>query len=119
MLFLQQARRVAALSDLHKMLRDADTDAVSTVQGLLPSLWPQILGLLGDSSADVRQMAAPVVGLLGSIATRQGARSGKHVHCITCSLHAFNLETHSVAIATLGHKSSSNMMGLWFVLLPV
>ncbi|BDA50909.1 probable serine/threonine-protein kinase SMG1 at C-terminar half [Coccomyxa sp. Obi] len=39
------ARRVAALKDLHKMLRDGDTDAVSTVQGSLPSLWPQILGV--------------------------------------------------------------------------
>ncbi|CAL8462813.1 g2346 [Coccomyxa elongata] len=69
-------RRVAALRDLDKMLRDGDTDAVTAVQGSLPSLWPQCLGLLGDPSADVRQMAAPVVGLLGAIATRQGARPG-------------------------------------------
>lgn len=70
---------MAALQELHKMLRDNDKGTASTVHGTLPVMWPQILGLLGDGNADVRQMAAQVVGMLGAMATRQGARPGKHL----------------------------------------
>ena len=85
---MQQARRVAALKELQKVLRDDDKSTASTVHGLLPVMWPQTLGLLGDSNADVRQMAAPVVGMLGAMATRQGARSGKRsTSALVCICH--------------------------------
>lgn len=73
----EQAHRVAALKELHKVLCEGGSATASTIQGLLPELWPQMLGLLGDTNADVRQTAAPVIGVLGALATKQGARPGK------------------------------------------
>lgn len=69
-----QSKRAAALKDILGRLQRAD--AASAAHSMLPSVWPQMLKLLGDPSLEVRQHAAPVVGQLGALAARQGARPG-------------------------------------------
>jgi HEAT repeat protein len=72
-----QSRRASCLRDTLNRLRTGDPDDVSSVHSMLPAIWPQMLSLLGDPNLEVRQFAASIIGQLGALAARKGARPGK------------------------------------------
>ena len=49
-------------------------------QAQIPLVWPALLQLLVDAQQLVRQAAAPVVGMLGALATRAGRPPGTPSH---------------------------------------
>jgi hypothetical protein len=57
-----------ALQSLCTLLRTEE--GIHAAQGLAPKLWPQMLSLLSDPAAAVRQNAAIAVGLVGAVASR-------------------------------------------------
>ena len=71
-----QDARLDALRDFPGKLRDPAAAAEIGSPGMLMSLWNRVLSLLGDPSAPVRQAAAPVVGCVGALASKQSSRAG-------------------------------------------
>ena len=69
-----QDARLDALRKLLGKLRDPAAEIGSP--GMLMSLWNRMLSLLADPSAPVRQAAAPVVGCIGALASKQSSRAG-------------------------------------------
>ena len=82
-LHLAQAKRAAALQALERALRAVLGARLAAEQ--VVDLWTLALPLLGDKVAAVRQAALPVIGLLGAVATRPGARTGATPLCPGCA----------------------------------
>ena len=57
-------------------LQDPGLAADMGAPGVLMSAWTKMLSLLADPVASVRQAAAPIVGCIGAMATKQPSRAG-------------------------------------------
>ena len=72
-----QEARLEALRLLPGKLDDSASAAEMGAPGVLMSAWSKMLSLLADSVASVRQAAAPVLGCIGAMASKQPSRAGK------------------------------------------
>ena len=78
-----QEARTKALTSLLGKLQDPASAAELGAPGVLMSAWTKILSLLADPAAPVRQAAAPVLGCIGAMASKQPSRAGgnsAHTH---------------------------------------
>ena len=66
-----------ALRLLPRKLEDSASAAEVEAPGVLKSAWTKILSLLADPVASVRQAAAPVLGCIGALASKQPSRAGE------------------------------------------
>ena len=73
-----QGPRLSALKGLASAMQRQP--GAQTAQAQIPVMWPALLQLLVDAQQLVRQAAAPVVGMLGALATRAGRPPGRHSH---------------------------------------
>lgn len=71
-----QDARLEALRRLPGRLQEAASAAELGSNGVLMSAWTKVLSLLADTDATVRQAAAPVVGCIGVLASKQTSRAG-------------------------------------------
>lgn len=78
-----QDERVAALRELHRLLRAGDAAAADAVAPNLARLWPQTLALLAHADAGIRQSAAALLGVLGALAAKPGAKGAHELPSVT------------------------------------
>ena len=73
-LYQLQGPRLSALKELASAMQRQP--GAQAAQAQIPMMWPALLQLLVDAQQLVRQAAAPVVGMLGALATRAGRPPG-------------------------------------------
>lgn len=94
-----QEARVEALRDLPNKLQDPASAAEIGSPGVLMAAWNKILQLLADPDAPVRQAAAPVVGCLGGLASKQSSRAGNNMQYIhSLNRHAGCMDSMGLGI---------------------
>ena len=72
-----QDARLEALKALPGKLQDPASSAELGSPGVLMSAWAKVLAILAAPNASVRQAAAPVVGCIGAVASKQSSRAGE------------------------------------------
>ena len=77
-----QEVRVETLMNLPNKLQDPASAAEIGSPGVLMAAWNKMLQLLADPDAPVRQAAAPVVGCIGALASKQSSRAGNNMQYI-------------------------------------
>ena len=77
-LYPLQGPRLSALKGLASAMQRQP--GAQAAQAQIPLMWPALLQLLVDAQQLVRQAAAPVVGMVGALATRAGRPPGRHSH---------------------------------------
>lgn len=75
-LYPLQGPRLSALKGLASAMQRQP--GAQAAQAQIPMIWPALVQLLVDAQQLVRQAAAPVVGMLGALATRAGRPPGRH-----------------------------------------
>ena len=97
-----QEARVEALRNLPNKLHDPASAAEIGSSGVLMAAWNKMLQLLADPDAPVRQAAAPVVGCIGALASKQSSRAGDNMQYIhNLNRHADCMDSFKVCM----HKS--------------
>ena len=82
-----QDARLEALRGLPGKLQDPASSAELGSPGVLMSVWTKVLAILAAPNASVRQAAAPVVGCIGAVASKQSSRAGDY----SAALSVFSL----------------------------
>ena len=106
-----QDARLEALRGLPGKLQDPASSAELGAPGVLMSAWTKVLAILAAPNAGVRQAAAPVVGCIGAVASKQSSRAGEQFCCPVFTLCKRTMCRLSVAWSCDSRVHSADLMG--------